>query len=302
MSRSTARHRRTSHSHRPVASRHRKPSALTTAVQPARLAAAAVAGTTLIAGGAAPTIMHAIAAQAPTPPDRGAQLVVPGSGVSLSKSTSGFSDVRLAAARAAARLRRESQDVTFGRPTTTRPSARTGRPTATTAAYLNPLRSVTDLVPERIDMGVDFAGAGPVYALGDGVVTSATDDSSGWPGGGWITYRLTDGPDVGLIVYLAEDVTSTVQVGQQVTPDTVIGNMYNGGDGIETGWAQPDSESAESQLPAAGSISGGGPFPTEVGLNFEELLQALGVPAALNRSAAPFGLLPAGYPTSWPGI
>ena len=121
--------------------------------------------------------------------------------------------------------------------------------------YLNPLRNVSDLVPERIDQGVDFSGSGPVYALGDGVVTNASAYYPGW-GGGWITYQLSDGPDAGLVVYLAEDVTPTFLVGQHVTPSTVIGDMFEGGDGIETGWAQASGLSAESQLPEAGGIGG----------------------------------------------
>ena len=115
--------------------------------------------------------------------------------------------------------------------------------------YENPLREISGLVPERVDMGVDFAGTGPVYAIGSGVVIQAKACCSGWPGGGWITYQLTDGPAVGEVVYFAEDVTPSVQPGQIVTPGTVIGHMYNGGSGIETGWAMLDSGSAESQLP-----------------------------------------------------
>ena len=171
--------------------------------------------------------------------------------------------------------------------------SRPGRP-----YYVNPLRSVSGLVPERIDEGVDFGGSGPVYALGDAVVTNA-GENAGWPGGGWITYQLSDGPDQGLMVYLAEDVTPTVQVGQHVTPSTVIGNMFNGGDGIETGWAQPTGVSAESELPEAGGIGGGGPFPTKVGLNFDQLLVLLGVPVAPNGGDVAYGLLPANYPTVW---
>jgi hypothetical protein len=167
------------------------------------------------------------------------------------------------------------------------------------AVYRNPLRGVGNLVLERIDMGVDFGGSGPVYALGDAVITNADGNNAGWPGGGWITYKLTDGPAKGLMVYLAEDVKPAVQVGQNVTSSTVIGNMFNGGDGIETGWARPDASSAESQLAEAGSISGQGPFPTEVGLNFDELLQALGVPAAPNRDDTPHGELPSTFPSDW---
>ena len=167
------------------------------------------------------------------------------------------------------------------------------------AAYENPLRDVSGLIPERIDQGVDFGGTGPVYALGDAVITNATATNYGWPGGGWITYQLTDGPAKGLLVFLAEDVRPTVSAGQHVTSKTVIAQMYDGGAGIEFGWAMASGLTAESQLPEAGGISGAGPFPTYVGLNFEELLQATGVPAANNRYDAPSGLLPSQYPADW---
>ncbi len=196
-----------------------------------------------------------------------------------------------------------------GRPSpkpSTAPSARPSAspaPSATAApVYLSPLRAVSGLLPERIDMGADFGGAGPIYAIGDGVITSATGNSPGWPGGGWITYRLTDGPAAGLTVYVAEDVTPTVSVGQQVTPQTQIASMYAGGAGIETGWATADGSTAESQMPAAGAISGQGPFPAQIGLSFDALLQALGVPAGIGAGSQGYGLLPAGYLASWPGL
>lgn len=168
--------------------------------------------------------------------------------------------------------------------------------------YLNPLRAVTGLMAQRIDMGADFAGSGPVYPIGDAVITGATGTSSGWPGGGWITYQLTDGPASGLVVYVAEDVRPTVTVGEKVTPTTEIASMFSGSEGIETGWAMADSASAESQLPEAGGIGGAGPFPTKVGVSFDALLQALGVPAAPNAGQAAYGVLPANYPASWPGL
>jgi murein DD-endopeptidase MepM/ murein hydrolase activator NlpD len=167
-----------------------------------------------------------------------------------------------------------------------------------TVVYDNPLRAISGLRPERVDMGVDFGGTGPIYAVGDGVVTQATT-SAGWPGGGWITYQLTDGPAAGEIVYVAEDVTPAVQVGQHVTPGTVVANMFAGSAGIETGWAMLDSASAESQLAEAGGISGGGPFPTMIGLNFDQMLVRLGVPAAPNAGESGFGVLPSRYPLNW---
>ena len=165
--------------------------------------------------------------------------------------------------------------------------------------YLNPFRLDSGLSPERVDMGVDFAGAGPVYAIGGGVVTEAMAGGSGWPGGGWITYQLTDGPAVGEVVYVAEDVIPTVQVGQIVTPHTEIGHMTNGFDGIETGWAMLDSASSESELSEAGGIGGAGPFPTAIGMNFEDLLLALGVPASPNVSAPTSGIVPSRYQVDW---
>jgi hypothetical protein len=180
--------------------------------------------------------------------------------------------------------------------------AATPSPTPTPPVYQNPLRSITGLIPERVDMGADFGGTGPIYAIGAAVITNATASNSGWPGGGWITYQLTSGPAAGLQVYVAEDVTPTVSVGQTVTSGTVIANMYDGSAGIETGWAMPSGFSAESQLPVAGGVSGGGPFPTEVGLNFDALLQALGVPAAPNFGQSGYGVLPSNYPANWSSL
>jgi hypothetical protein len=157
-------------------------------------------------------------------------------------------------------------------------------------------------MPQRIDMGADFAGVGPIYPIGDAVITNATGSSPGWPGGGWITYQLTDGPAAGLVVYVAEDVRPTVSVGDTVTPTTEIASMFSGYDGIETGWAMPDGASAESQLAEAGGVSGAGPFPTKVGVSFDALLQALGVPAAPNFGQASYGILPSSYPATWPTV
>ena len=50
---------------------------------------------------------------------------------------------------------------------------------AVVPGYRNPLRDVSGLNPERIDMGVDFGGSGPVYALGNAVITNATGNAPG---------------------------------------------------------------------------------------------------------------------------
>jgi hypothetical protein len=185
---------------------------------------------------------------------------------------------------------------------TAAPAPKTSPAAPPPPVYLNPLRGISGLIPQRVDMGVDFQGSGPIYALGDAVITNAQGDNAGWPDGGWITYQLTDGPAAGLMVYVAEDVQPTVQVGEHVTSSTVIGQMSNGGAGIETGWAMPDGSSAESQLAVAGGIGGDGPFPTEVGLSFDALLVAVGVPAAPNAGESGYGVLPSTIPAQWPGL
>jgi hypothetical protein len=285
--RAAARHRQ---------ARHRRPSPLSSALRKGPAVTAVVAGTTLMAGAGAAFAVTSWPAGIPA-----ATAGHPPAAQDRSQSPAGRSvqpdgSASPAATRAASRPAPAARPAGKHRPA--RPAGRRGA----APVYRNPLRAVTGLIPERVDMGADFGGNGPVYALGDAVITNATGDSAGWPGGGWITYQLTTGPATGLQVYVAEDVQPTVRVGQHVTSSTVIADMANKGDGIETGWAMPDGSSAESQLAAAGGISGGGPFPTDVGLNFDALLIALGTPAAPNYAATGYGTLPAGYPASWSSV
>jgi murein DD-endopeptidase MepM/ murein hydrolase activator NlpD len=306
-----ARHRkpsRTSSAGPSAATRHRRRSPIVSALQnkPARIAAAAVAGSALMVS-AWPAATHLLA-QAPRPAGVG-QADALGRSAANAYGRAGRQQPAASLGAQAGysggvQASQQPEIVSVGIAVAShlgrhRKPGQAGQRAADLSGYLNPLRAVSDLTPERIDMGVDFTGSGPVYALGDAVITNATGESPGWPGGGWITYQLTGGPGAGLTVYVAEDVTPTVQVGQHVSSSTVIGTMFGGYDGIETGWAQPGGLSAESQLPVAGGIGGYGPFPTMIGLNFEELLQSLGVPAASNRTDPAYGLLPANYPTDF---
>jgi murein DD-endopeptidase MepM/ murein hydrolase activator NlpD len=158
--------------------------------------------------------------------------------------------------------------------------------------YVNPLRAIADLNPERIDQGVDYSGYGPIYAIGDGVVLNTVN--AGWPGGTFITYRLTDGPASGLVVYAAEDIQPQVTVGQQVTPNTVLGTMYEGPDGIETGWADASGQ-GYTMAHDYGQFSGAN--STAFGANFSQLLASLGAPPGVLQNDPPTGSLPANWPT-----
>jgi murein DD-endopeptidase MepM/ murein hydrolase activator NlpD len=164
---------------------------------------------------------------------------------------------------------------------------------AAPGAYANPLRAIAALNPERIDQGVDYSGYGPIYAIGNGVVLNTVN--SGWPGGTFIAYRLTSGPAAGLVVYAAEDIQPEVSVGQTVTPNTVLGTMFEGPDGIETGWADP-AALGETMALAYGQFSGAN--STAFGANFSQLLASLGAPPGILQNSPPTGSLPPGWP-SW---
>jgi len=147
------------------------------------------------------------------------------------------------------------------------------------AGYANPFRSVTNLVGERIDMGVDYSGTGPVYAVGPGKIVAASANS-GWPGGGWISYEVTDGPLKGQQIYVAEDVTPAVQAGQTVDSSTVIAHMFEGGSGIETGFAAPGVQyTTLAQMSGQSNTAGDpGEFSTGWGIVWNDILVRLGAP------------------------
>ena len=278
-------------------SRHRRNRRLLT---PVRLAT--VAGTAFALGVGAAAAANALPTNpSPATASRLDGLSIRAQGAGPQGATAHANDLRLAQAVAEAGLNVPS--VPKSKDADKRAKQKIRRPKPKQPAppvYLNPLRAIAGLIPERVDMGADFGGSGPIYAIGNAVITNAMTTAN-WPGGGWVTYQLTSGPAAGLQVFVAEDVTPTVQVGEHVTSSTVVANMYAGSAGIETGWALPDGSSAESQLAVAGGISGGGPFPTAIGLNFDALLQVLGVPAAPNFAGSGYGVVPSNYPTDWAG-
>jgi hypothetical protein len=143
--------------------------------------------------------------------------------------------------------------------------------TASAVSFSNPIGQ--GLIAGRIDMGVDFGGAGPLYALGSGTIVSVYN--SGWPGGVFIVIQL----DSGRHVYYAEDVAPAVVAGQRVAAGALIGHATGGGDGIEIGWAHGaagDTMAARyGQQSAAGDP---GSRSTAYGASMNALLVSLGAP------------------------
>ncbi len=157
--------------------------------------------------------------------------------------------------------------------------------------YLNPLRGITSLVPQEIDQGVDYCGSGPIYALGDGVVKNVY--SNQWPSGVFISYQLSNGPAKGLFVYVAEDVTPEVHVGETLTPTTEVAVLNDAKTCLETGWADPPA----SPERAAAHAEYNGVNSTAYGLNFSALLEVLGARPGLPQPDGPPGPLAPGWPT-----
>jgi hypothetical protein len=176
-------------------------------------------------------------------------------------------------------------------------------------AYTNPVKAVRDLESGRIDMGVDYAGSGPVLALGDGQVTVASNHDSGppscygktcWPVGGIVVYRLSDGPFAGKYVYVAENITADVSAGQTVQTGEQIATVHNAYPDMETGWASGSGTEALAiadghQCPCGDP----GNWSTIEGRNFNRLLVALGAPSGYLQPHTPDQTMQAGWPT-WP--
>ena len=181
MSSESAKHRKQKRApaRRPCPARHRKPSPVASALQnhPTR-SAAAVTGAVLDrrrrAGGDPLVGLGGASARqlCSARPAIG--------GLSLSASPSGHQQARPPEQRRTGPPRPLGQQLGRRRqasPSRTAkpapPGTRHARAEAAPPVYANPLRAVSGLVPERIDQGVDFSGAGPDLRAGDAVVTNA---------------------------------------------------------------------------------------------------------------------------------
>ena len=162
------------------------------------------------------------------------------------------------------------------------------------SSYRNPFRSVKGLTAERIDMGVDYSGQGPLYALAPGVITQADHSWAGGYGavgpGTFITERITQGPLKGRYWYYAENIAGEVRPGQKVTTGTVLGQMTGG---IETGLAVGPAAPSTTLAAQAGQV--GHPDPGSVssayGVAASKILHDTGAPAGVEQGSGPVGVI-----------
>lgn len=161
-------------------------------------------------------------------------------------------------------------------------------------AFVNPIGP--GLKPARVDMGVDYTGSGPLYALGGGTIVNVRN--AGWPGGTFIGLKL----DSGEYAYYAENITPHVNIGQRVQAGELIGTAVGSYPFIEVGWAAPPG-SGETMAAAAGQAAPGsdpGARPTAFGVNMSEFIQSLGGPPGI-VSGPVTGTLPPNWPIT-PGV
>ncbi|MGZ6096314.1 MAG: hypothetical protein ACXWUG_30005, partial [Polyangiales bacterium] len=163
--------------------------------------------------------------------------------------------------------------------------------------YCDPFRAVTKLSPERVDQGVDYGGAGPIYAIGPATIDIYRNrDDAGWPGGTFLSYKITAGPAAGKTVYLAEniDLDPKLKSGSYVYNGTVLGTLVNASPDSEIGWGVAGAGyTAEHACYVEGCT-------TPLGLNFNDLLVCLKTPSGVPTKVT--GCCPAAsaaYPSSW---
>jgi hypothetical protein len=161
--------------------------------------------------------------------------------------------------------------------------------------YCNPYRAVASLVPQRIDQGVDYCGAGPIYAIGPGTIDLYNNrNDTGWPGGTFVSYKMSAGPAAGFEIYLAEniDLNPALHAGSFVYSGTVLGTLVNANPWSESGWGVAGAGyTAEHACYTEGC-------DTALGTNFNELLVCLNAPSGV---AGQTGCCTSttGWPSGW---
>ena len=178
----------------------------------------------------------------------------------------------------------ETTPTTTPPPAAPAPSTTPAPPPPVTSGYINPFAQ-GNWSPARIDQGVDWIpnAPSPVVAIGDGVITYSST-SSGWPGGAFISYRLTSGSHAGLYVYVAEHLTNLLPTGTVVHAGEQIATALPGDPWTEWGWA-----SAYGPAPAPGSQYNGAPdgTPTAGGKAFARFLISIGVTGVQDPGPGP---------------
>jgi hypothetical protein len=118
-----------------------------------------------------------------------------------------------------------------------------------------------------------------------------------WPAGGFIVYRLADGPFAGKYVYAAENITVSGSAGQKVRTGQRIATVHDAYPYIETGWGSgkgPETLAIADRHQCTCSDPGG--WSAIEGRNFDQLLVLLGAPSGYLQPNPPSQHMPCGWP------
>jgi hypothetical protein len=148
--------------------------------------------------------------------------------------------------------------------------------------------------PARIDMGVDYTGAFPLYAMGAGTIVNIYN--SGWPGGKFIGLHL----DSGQYMYYAENISPAVHINERVTKGQLIGNALGTSPYVEVGWAAPPGtgETMAAKYGQQAKSGDPGSVSTAYGKNMSDVIASLGGPAGILTPGGVKGSVPAGFDTT----
>ena len=144
---------------------------------------------------------------------------------------------------------------------------------------MNPLADAS-VTPERIDMGVHYAGTGTLTSIAQARVTYVGTKNTSWPGA-FIRYQLPNGPDAGQYVYCAGGVrpAAGIYVGRVVQPGQAVACLISGwSTGIEIGWGAGIGTATLAEK------LGEHTYPTPAGENFSALIVSLGGPPGIPSS------------------
>ena len=154
--------------------------------------------------------------------------------------------------------------------------------------------------PERIDQGVDYGGAGPLYAISHGTITNLYN--SGWPGGAFVGLRMDQGAEAGKYWYYAEDIAPLTNIGATVQSGQHIANATGGSSGIEIGFAAPPGDGL-SMASATGETKGAA-TATGWGVAASNFIKSLGGPGGILSGAVSGGTpgIAGGFSAIWQNI
>lgn len=148
----------------------------------------------------------------------------------------------------------------------------------------NPLE-YADVVPGRVDQGVDYGvRGGYLVAVADGKV-GLVSNTAWQPYGNYLCYEITQpGPLRGVVVYYAEGVKPVVKTGELVRGGARVANLVPGWHyGIEIGYAANTTDGRTWAYEHGGwtRAEDGNNDSTRAGVAFNRLIVALGGPGGI---------------------